>query len=160
MKRIIMFFVVSIVMISVTGCSSDDNSTPTFNKADLFGSWEHVSSKVFDPKMKLLGEAAAENIDNCGVLVMSFTDNQMKYVKYEGKDYEGNCVEVTATTGYVLKGNRIYEKDEDGGLDEEEALDVKSLNGNSLVLFQKFEDPIIVNGVAFQYLEMYMRRVK
>ncbi|WP_121964348.1 hypothetical protein [Myroides sp. N17-2] len=160
MKKIIMLFVMSIVMISVTGCSSDDNSTPTFNKADLFGSWEHVSSKVFDPKKKLLGEAAAENKDNCGVLVMSFTESQMGYVKYEGKDYNGNCIEVIDMSGYELRGNRIYEKDENGDLDEDVFLDIKSLNGNTLVLFQKLEKPFIYNGIAFQYLEMYMRRVK
>lgn len=160
MKRIIILFVMSIVMISVTGCSSDDNSTPSFNKGDLFGSWEHVSSKVFDPKKKLLGEAAAENKDNCGVLVMSFTENQMRYVKYEGKDYNGNCIEVTDTSGYELRGNRIYEKDKNGELDEDEVLDIKSLNENTLVLFQKLEKPFIYNGIEFQYLEMYMRKVK
>lgn len=160
MKRIIILFVMSIMMISITGCSSDDNGTPSFNKGDLFGSWEHVSSKVFDPKMKFLGESPAENIDNCGVLVMSFTENQMRYVKYEGKDYKGNCIEVTDTSGYELRGNRIYEKDKNGELDEDESLEIKSLKGNTLVLFNKLENPIIINGIAFQYLEMYMRKVK
>lgn len=159
MRKVMFLLVASLLMLSVTGCSSDDNS-PTYSKKDIVGKWEHVSSKIFDTKKKFLGEGPSENPDGCGVLVLTFTDVIMEYHKYEGKDRDGNCKELNDNSRYTIKGNRIYEMDANGDLDEDEFMDIKSVNDNALVLFQKFKDPIIVNGVAIKYLEIYLRKIK
>lgn len=159
MKKILSVLLLSIVMIGVSSCSSDDgNSNVTYSKEQLVGSWEHVSSKVFDPKGKVLGEVDAESPDNCGVLLMSFTEEMMEYRKYEGKDGSGKCIELRDRSKYVVKGNRIYELDEDGDLDEDEMVEINGLSGNSLLIYQRLNEPIVINGVVFKAIEMKFKR--
>lgn len=161
MRKILSVLLLSIVMIGVSSCSSDDgNSNVTYSKEQLAGSWEHVSSKIYDVKGKVAGEAPAENPSGCGSLALIFSGDTMTYRKYEGRDSNGKCIEIGEKSKYVLKGNRIYELDEVGGLDEDEMMEIISLSDSTLLLYKGYEDPIIVNGVAFKGAEMKFRKIK
>ncbi|WP_350329799.1 lipocalin family protein [Myroides odoratimimus] len=132
----------------------------SYLKKDLLGSWEYVSSKVYDIEGNIVREGVEESPDHCKLLIITFDEETIKYFKYNGKDTEGNCLVLSKKVKYDLRNDCIYILDSEGELDLEERVVIKELSADTLSFYRRLVDPSISNGVALQGIELKLKKVK
>ena len=94
MKKIILFFIIAVISVSMCGCS-DFGFNPT-------GQWKFVSDNVYDDKGSLIDSALAEDNDVLNDMLMVFEKSGTGYVQVSGirsdeftYSYDNNSVTLT-----------------------------------------------------------------
>ncbi|MCC9041917.1 hypothetical protein LNQ81_04270 [Myroides sp. M-43] len=144
----------------VASCYSSEGVSSSYLKKDLLGSWEYVSSKVYDIEGNIVREGVEESTDHCKLLVITFDEEMIEYFKYDGIDKEGNCIELSKKVKYDLRDDCIYTLDSEGGLDLGEMVVIKELSAYTFSFHRRLESPTTVNGIKIQAVEMKLKKVK
>lgn len=156
MKKFYLFLIVSIMFFGAVSCSKSDD-TVIFKQEDIIGHWSHVSSKIYDPNRKYLGEGPAEDKYGCGTAFWIIDKNEMTAGQFTGRDNKGKCIEEKETSKYSFSGNRLSSVDSKGNA---EYFDVLQATSSSFVFISKLPEPLYINGLVVQYVEMHFKKVK
>jgi hypothetical protein len=93
LKRVL---TLSLLLITIISCSSDDNSTTEDNQANIIGTWKLSSSST---------NGVADTLDACDLqTTLVITSNQITITEYWGD----NCMETdTYSISYTISGENI-----------------------------------------------------
>lgn len=134
MKKFKKALALCFLLITITSCSSDDNSETDDNQASIIGTWKFTSGST---------NGVTDSVEACDLLnTVVISSNQMNFTEYWG----ANCTEKdTYSISYTISGELITITE--GG--ESFTLNILTLNETTLSIKEVDEGDV--------YIETYTR---
>lgn len=156
MKKIVPLILLVILTLGMHSCKEQE-TTKTDKTADVVGTWELSSAKLYDREAKFLTETTPKDEFGCGNLTWIFTTDQIEILTYVGKDENGNCLEEIIRLSYTLQDHTIHTVDDTGV--KEEML-ITHLTEDEFTFMTSLPNPLNKEDNAIKYTEIRCKRVK
>ncbi|MGG5507667.1 MULTISPECIES: lipocalin family protein [unclassified Myroides] len=156
MKKKVHLFLLVILTLALYSCKEQE-ATKTYREADVIGTWELTSARLYDREAKFLTETTPKDEFGCGNLTWIFTTDQIELVTYIGKDENDQCLEEVIQLSYTLQDHTIHTVDDTGV--KEEML-ITHLTEDEFTFMTSLPNPLNKEDNAIKYTEIRCKRVK